>query len=80
MKSVRTCDYGTHKNSEIFTLTDYFCPHCGVKNVWEGSDADFYAGVDYLCRSCNGRFEHPQDGEVRSTDATKITWSEETAR
>jgi predicted RNA-binding Zn-ribbon protein involved in translation (DUF1610 family) len=79
MKIVRTRDYGTHKHSEIFSLTDYFCPHCGNKSVWEGSDNDYYRGVDYACKDCGGKFEHPCEPEFIGRNY-KVTWSEETSR
>lgn len=58
-KATLVKDFGTHQYSEEFTKTDYFCPICGLKNVWEGSSPDYYRGVDYECRTCQGVFENP---------------------
>lgn len=40
--------------------TDYFCPACGVKDVYEkDEDGDFYEGPDFLCNTCKAKFTLP---------------------
>lgn len=34
-------------------LSDYFCPNCGKKTVYDERDGgDYYVGCTYLCTSC----------------------------
>ena len=50
----------SHKYSELWELTDYFCPNCGKKGVWFGDDGgDYYIGEQYICMECEHTFYLP---------------------
>ena len=52
-------DDGTHYGDEI-EKTDYFCPNCGVQNVYEEmNDGDYYMGATLYCLSCHHDFCMP---------------------
>jgi hypothetical protein len=46
--------------TERWEETNYYCPGCAAKTVYEllGSD-DYYLGPDYLCRACGAYFNMP---------------------
>ena len=49
---------------ETFQLTDWFCPVCGKKTVWqECSEGDYYAGPHIVCSSCGGTMQWPERDE-----------------
>lgn len=72
-----------HTYTEIWVKTDYFCPHCSIKEVFvEDSDGDYYVGPTFFCVSCMGSFHLPynptdnwqdlqRQEQLRSQDATK---------
>ena len=40
--------------------TDYFCPKCGVKDVYRDiGEGDYYSGPDHICKSCKSVFHLP---------------------
>jgi len=44
---------GRHHYWDEFEKTDYFCPECGAKDVWEeAGPGDYYVGADFVCISC----------------------------
>ena len=48
-----------HTYVDNFLKTDYHCPGCGAKEVWEGTKEDYYAGPDMVCVSCESSFNLP---------------------
>ena len=41
-------------------LTDWHCPNCGEKAVWdEHGEGDYYQGTTHICRSCGCSFTLP---------------------
>lgn len=43
-----------------FHKTDYYCPSCGERGVWEEQGSgDCYIGVDYCCSYCGLFFNLP---------------------
>lgn len=45
---------------ETFNLTDWFCPGCGKKTVWEEEgEGDYYCGPEIICASCGTTMQHP---------------------
>ena len=58
----------SHKYSEPWELTDYFCPNCGKKGVWFRNDSgDYYVGEQYICIECEHTFYLP-DGVSKAND------------
>lgn len=50
----------SHKYSETWEPTEYFCPNCGEKSVWhECSPGDYYVGEQYICLKCGNTFYLP---------------------
>jgi len=41
-----------HHYIETWVKSDFFCPNCGVKEVWTGGGSDYYMGCGYLCTKC----------------------------
>lgn len=38
-----------------YGLTDYWCPYCGYKELWQrvdDRDGDFYLGIQTFCNAC----------------------------
>ena len=49
-----------HTYVETWEKTEYFCPHCGNKSVWdEVANGDYYLGTTLTCENCGGTFHHP---------------------
>jgi rRNA maturation protein Nop10 len=55
---------------ESYTLSDWYCPSCGKKSVWEeNGEGDYYRGPNFICSSCGGSmcfpemFDPKDDGE-----------------
>lgn len=47
----------THHYIDDYKLTEFFCPNCGKKSVWEeGSYGDYYVGPGMICTSCKSSF------------------------
>ena len=58
----------SHKYSEPWELTDYFCPHCGKKGVWFRNDGgDYYVGEQHICIECDHTFYLP-NGIIKATN------------
>lgn len=52
--------YGVHAEP-----VGFHCPKCGGKDVYvEFGDGDFYAGPDYICKSCKAVFNLPSGVSV----------------
>jgi predicted RNA-binding Zn-ribbon protein involved in translation (DUF1610 family) len=45
----------SHRYSEEWTKTPFFCMSCGKKSVWKG-DEDYETGASYICGLCG--FHH----------------------
>lgn len=44
----------SHHYWEKYEKSDYFCPCCGSKELWEEQGSgDYYLGVDYVCTNCD---------------------------
>lgn len=40
--------------------TDYFCPNCGEKTVYQSlGEGDYYEGPAHYCRACSFQFTMP---------------------
>lgn len=60
-----TIDYGRHKHDEPWKRTDYFCPSCGKKSVWNNCDGgDYYQGETFACVSCDAEWNWPSEPRV----------------
>lgn len=58
---------------ERWRRTDYYCPICGTRAVWEEEGAgDYYAGPSILCIACGGSMQHPSEGPPTGTDVGRI--------
>lgn len=45
---------GKHHYFDEFEKTEYFCPQCGAKEVWQEQGAgDYYVGEDWICTACS---------------------------
>lgn len=52
-----TEQHGLHHKNCVYALTDYHCPRCGQKGVWEEQgDGDYYLGKDFVCQECGNEF------------------------
>lgn len=52
--------YSHSEREETWQESDFFCPSCGSKEVWEEVGAgDFYVGNQHICTSCNSTFLIP---------------------
>jgi hypothetical protein len=51
----------SHRYTEWWELTEFFCPSCGEKHgVWrDTSGGDYYVGEEYLCIWCEAVFYLP---------------------
>lgn len=50
----------SHKNSEKWEVTEYFCPAYGKEAVWFRNDSsDYYVGEQYICINCQSTFYLP---------------------
>lgn len=56
----------SHKYTENWGFTDYFCPSCGVKTVWQADDGDYYVGSELICTSCESSFYMPNGTDKKS--------------
>jgi len=56
-------EFKTHHYWEEYEKTDYYCPNCGKRTVWENRDiGDYYEGSDLVCSECNFSFTMPSRG------------------
>lgn len=45
---------GCHHYWNNFEKSEYYCPNCGTKEVWqEQGSGDYYLGEEWLCTNCN---------------------------
>ncbi len=53
-------EYKTHHYFSNYDKSEFFCPNCGKKEVWEEQGAgDYYVGVNFTCISCKHEFNLP---------------------
>lgn len=71
----------SHSYNEIWERTDYYCPHCGHKEVWhDTSGGDFYLGEDYQCLACTANFHlpsgaYPREDNEQDKQRHKAIWA-----
>jgi hypothetical protein len=56
-------------------LSDWFCPNCGVRDMWQVTNqggGDYYHDLDVHCHSCS--YSMCCVGEVRDEPAEKPHW------
>ena len=54
-------------SKEKWIKSDWFCPSCGKKSVWERNDeGDYYQGITSLCLGCGN--QHHLDSCGRETE------------
>jgi len=54
-----------HTYQETWHQTDFFCPLCGLRKVWdEDSAGDYYLGTTLTCAACGGTFHFPSDARL----------------
>lgn len=59
----------SHKYSETWERTDWYCPKCGERKVWhDTSGGDYYVGEMHLCMGCHSSFYLPSLHEVNVND------------
>jgi hypothetical protein len=52
----------SHTISEQWKETDYFCPCCGSKSVWNRTDSsDYYVGEEFMCIKCEADWNWPSE-------------------
>lgn len=62
----------SHKYSERWSLTEYFCPQCGKKDVWiRGDGGDCELGEKHICTECEHTFYLP-DGVSKASDEQDV--------
>ncbi len=50
-------EYPHHHYIDEYKKCDFFCPNCGLKEVWqEQSSGDYYVGEDLICTACKHYF------------------------
>ena len=59
---------GTHQTEE-WTLTSFYCPHCSAKTVWEAEGGDYPAGPELFCATCGGSFYSPTASGFEESEA-----------
>lgn len=53
---------GGHSYKETWKKTEYFCPCCGTKAVWQRPDGgDYYQGETFLCVDCETQWNWPNE-------------------
>ena len=58
----------SHKYTETWETTRFFCPKCGERGVWFRNDGgDYYIGEQYICIFCKSTFYLP-DGVINISD------------
>jgi predicted RNA-binding Zn-ribbon protein involved in translation (DUF1610 family) len=65
------CEIKVFPEAEAWTSTEYFCPHCGLRTVWESGFGDFYTGPNFLCESCGWIFSLPFAPDPNGLDNPK---------
>ena len=53
-KPLRENDYKFHGPPDHWVLSDWFCPSCGMKDMWQRSKGggDYYHDYSVTCHSC----------------------------
>lgn len=60
-----TMKWPNRQMTSIYNETEYYCPNCGEKSVFnEDGDGDYYLGVQFLCVSCDHTFYLPSGCRV----------------
>lgn len=55
----------SHKISETWMQTQYYCPACGGQNIWrETGGGDYYVGNLHICLICEINFFLPDEPSV----------------
>lgn len=72
MERITTYKAG-HTYKETFTPTDLFCPNCGNRGVYEGSQYDYYCGADHECLICHHHFTI--QGPSPQSEDDKVEWA-----
>ena len=49
----------SHKYTEVWDKTEFHCPRCSSKEVWQSSGADYYVGEQMICTHCKATFYLP---------------------
>ncbi len=64
----------SHKYTEKWKETDYFCPRCGSETVWVCDDeGDYYVGEQHLCVEGGHTFYLPQiDKAINEQDTQRL--------
>ncbi len=61
--------YPKSKNTVNLLPTDYHCVKCGGKTVMElDEEGDYYIGPDYVCLTCNTKFNLPSNAFTMDDD------------
>lgn len=49
----------SHKYTEAWEKTDFYCPNCGKRGVWSVAGGDMYVGPQHICVDCESSFYLP---------------------
>lgn len=49
----------SHKYTETWEKTGYYCANCGERKVWARAEGDMYVGPQHMCVSCAHFFYLP---------------------
>jgi len=70
MKLIKTYHWG--ESSEGLIPTDYYCPCCGEKSVYESEDdGDYHEGCEYVCVKCKFVFTMPSGAILKDAKITE---------
>ena len=59
--------------AEDWFETDYFCPICGKRAVWEeDSPGGYYTGPAIMCGECGATMQHPSGPRDSGVDADRL--------
>lgn len=66
-----------HTYTFSYEKTEYHCPSCGTKEVWEDQgDGDYYEGSTLYCRKCAFSFTMPTrsdyEGELGDDEIAQV--------
>ena len=58
----------SHAYQESWEKTNYFCPCCAAKNVWNRCDGgDYYQGEQFMCTACGVDWNWPSEPSVSNS-------------
>jgi predicted RNA-binding Zn-ribbon protein involved in translation (DUF1610 family) len=61
-----------HSYREPWEKTEFFCLHCGKKEVWARRDGgDYYQGESYLCSDCGSGWNLPGEPDIDGSAENK---------